>query len=269
MKKVLILFLIIGIPIILLVIIDNYFDDKSEIYIEKEAFYSCDSLTTINIPYSVISIGGGVFSGCKKLLNVNISDKNENFAVINNILYNKKEKSVISCFSNNSYITIPSGTRKIESNAFSWCKQLEKLEIPNTVTFIGEQAFSNCSVLKYVNIPDSVTEINKSTFLGCRELVSVDFPYSVTNIGYGAFAMCKSLKNIEIPDSVIQIESLAFTLCSSLTSITIPDSVMSIGKEAFDDCPSLTIQCNAGSYTEQYCKENNLKYFTTPDWLLD
>ena len=66
--------------------------------IGDSAFGQCSSLKSIEIPDSVISIGGGVFSECFSLENVMISEKNENFAIINNILYNKKEKSVISCF---------------------------------------------------------------------------------------------------------------------------------------------------------------------------
>lgn len=55
MKKLLILFLIIGIPIILLVIIDNYFDNKSEIYIEKEATTIISDILTETIKDSEIT----------------------------------------------------------------------------------------------------------------------------------------------------------------------------------------------------------------------
>ena len=55
MKKIFILFLIIGIPIILLVIIDNYFDDKSEIYIEKEATTIISDILTETIKDSEIT----------------------------------------------------------------------------------------------------------------------------------------------------------------------------------------------------------------------
>jgi hypothetical protein len=103
-----------------------------------------------------------------------------------------------------------------------------------------------CDSLRNISIPDSITNIDEYAFLGCESITNITIPNSVTKIGDGAFAYCKSL-----------------------TSIVLPDSLVSIGEQVFEGCPSLTIQCNAGSYAEQYCKENNLKYFTTPDWLLD
>ena len=91
---------------------------------------------------------------------------------------------------------------------------------------------------------------------------------TVTSIGDEAFYRCESLSSITIPDSVTSIGEGAFAYCDSLSSITIPDSVASIGESAFDECDSLLIQCNSGSYAEKYCKNNNLEFCTTPNWLM-
>ena len=61
------------------------------------AFEDCSSLTKINISNSDVKIGGGVFSECEKLKKVKISNKN--YEIVNNVLYDKKEKTVVSCFS--------------------------------------------------------------------------------------------------------------------------------------------------------------------------
>lgn len=113
-----------------------------------------------------------------------------------------------------------------------------------------------------------ICETNYYAFAGCDSLSNITIPNSVTSIGDSAFACCESLSSITIPDSVTSISNGAFACCDSLSSITIPDSVTSIGKSAFEGCDSLVIQCNSGSYTEKYCKNNNLEFFTTPNWLM-
>ena len=67
---------------------------------------------------------------------------------------------------------------------------------------------------------------------------------------------------VTIPDSVTEIGSYAFYGCTSLTSITIPDSVTVIGDGAFENCESLTIHTPAGSYAEEYAKENKIPCLT-------
>lgn len=42
--------------------------------------------------------------------------------------------------------------------------------------------------------------------------------------------------------------------------VHIPDSVTSIGEGAFSACKELTIHAPAGSYAEQYAKENNIPF---------
>lgn len=88
----------------------------------------------------------------------------------------------------------------------------------------------------------------------------VTIPDCVTSIGDGAFRGCKNLTSITIPDGVTSIGYSAFDGCENLTSITIPDSVTSIGNWAFDGCENLTIHAPAGSYAEQYAKENNIPF---------
>ncbi len=153
--------------------------------IDSDAFYDCDSLTSVVIPDSVTTIGDSAFSGCKSLTSV----------------------------------TIGNGVTSIGDWAFSYCDSLTSVVIPDSVTIIGEYAFYSCDSLTSVTIGNNVTTIGDSAFSGCKSLTSVTIPKGATIISNSAFYWCTSLTSVTIPDSVTTIGSDAFAWCSSLTSI--------------------------------------------------
>ena len=68
------------------------------------------------------------------------------------------------------------------------------------------------------------------------------------------------MSKIVLPDGLEQVGRNAFSGCASLSELSIPDSVTAIGKDAFTGCKTLTIHAPAGSYAEQYVKENNIPF---------
>ena len=210
------------------------------------AFLFCTGLQSVTIPKSVREFGGGVFESCLGL----------------------------------QHVSIPEGIKTLSKGGFEntpWLKNLGEfavinhtllayqgpggdVTIPTGVAAIGKYAFRYCLSLTSVAIPESVTEIRFMAFYGCPGLQSVTIPEGVTEIGEIAFFCCTGLQSVTIPKSVAEIGKSAFFGCTGLQSVTIPEGVTEIGKDAFEGCNSLTIHVSAGSYAEQYARENGIKF---------
>ncbi len=152
------------------IVIPAEYEGRPVIGIDFMAFYKCSSLTSIEIPDSVTSIGWDAFSQCSSLTS----------------------------------IEIPDGVTSIGYNAFYGCGSLTSVTIGNGVTSIGDDAFYGCSSLTSVTIGNGATSIGYAAFSGCRSLTSITIPDSVTFIDYNAFAWCESLTNIHFEGTIAQ-----------------------------------------------------------------
>jgi hypothetical protein len=253
--------------------IPSEINGKKVTTIENDIFKYDNYISSIEIPDSVEKIYSGVFSTCQSLVSVTLSENNENFAIIDNILYNKKEKSVVSCFSTNANIVIPYGIERIGNKAFAYCDSLVSLTIPDTVVEIGDEAFVFCKAISVINIPNFINKIGAFAFNHCKSLKTLTMPNTVNVIGDGVFAGCSLLKNVDfsednenfviidnilynktertvvscfsdkknivIPAGIERICKKAFAYCDSIYSVSIPNSVKLIDDSAFFQCKSL------------------------------
>ena len=180
-------------------------------WIGYHAFSNCNSLTSVTIPNSVISIEPDAFYDCNNLTSV----------------------------------TIGNGVTSIGDEAFKYCSSLTSIDIPNSVTSIGGLAFCGCSSLSSITIPKSVTRIGGSAFYDCRNLTTVTLnSNAIVSKDYSSSSNIKNIfgsqvKKYIVGQDVTSIGKYAFYYCSSLSLIAIGNGVTSIGDYAFYHCSGL------------------------------
>ena len=201
-------------------------------------FQSCTSLTTIEIPASVETIGYNAFFGCSSLKTVTF-EKGSQLKTIDGFE---------SCTSLTT-IEIPASVETIKYSAFNGCTSLKTVTFEKGSQLKTVDGFKSCRSLTTIEIPASVETIKYSAFNGCTSLKTVTFEKGSelkTIEGYyqfyGAFSDCTSLTSIEIPASVETIEWYAFSYCTSLKTVTFEkgSKLKMIQYNTFRDCTSLT-----------------------------
>ena len=156
--------------------------------IGDHAFYGCQDLTNLTIPYGVESIDPYAFLGCTGLQSFEVDSWNEDYQAIDGLLLTMDGKTLVAVPGGLSSVTIPSGVTCVGPSAFNGGR-VTSMEIPAGVTNIGECAFAFCAHLTSVVIPDGAVDfsVGDEAFAGCANLKSVRIPSCVKGIGQGAF----------------------------------------------------------------------------------
>lgn len=176
---------------------------------------SCTVTVTENTDtyYYMISLqdGGVIITGCDGLTSLNIPAKLEGLPVVG-----------------------------IDESAFSWNTAITDVRIPNCVKRIGSNAFYGCANLQSVSIGSGAEELGWSIFQDCTGLTDVTVSDGLETIGQSMFSGCTALRQISLPASVDLIEAEAFQGCTALSSLTLSENITEIGFNAFRNCTSLT-----------------------------
>ena len=182
-------------------------------------FKSCTSLTSIEIPASVETIGYDAFQGCSSLKTVTF------------------EKG--------------SKLKTVETNVFFYCTSLTSIEIPASVEEIERYAFSGCTSLQTVTFEkgSKLKTIGNFAFTNCTSLTTIEIPASVETIRGGAFSDCTSLKTVtfEKGSQLLTVDGYynygAFSDCTALTTVDMSacTQVTEIGYRAFSDDSKLQL----------------------------
>ncbi|MBQ9473738.1 MAG: leucine-rich repeat protein [Bacteroidales bacterium] len=201
------------------------------------AFFRCDSLTGVQIPVTVRSIGEWAFARCTRL---------SRFAIQNPNLRSISR----GCFAYDSSLTNPGLNQtitSIDSYAFYGCIRLWSINFPSSLEHIGYKAFAECGVRSMDRFPSSLVSIGDSAFANDNMLLSnIDISAPFCRLGVGAFANCSSISLVKLPGTLDTIADNAFANCVSLENLTIGEGTRVIGNNAFLNCLSL-YTCNLPS----------------------
>lgn len=185
---------------------------NSLVTIGQCAFWYCTNLKTLVIGPNVTTINPGVWGGCKQLTDVQLKN-NSNFHLDNGILYNKGYTIIIAALQSVDYgdLTIRSGVKEIQYNAFSFCSKLTSIVFPTSLTTIGDTAFQYTDISS-ISFTSSITSIGSFAFSGCKSLKKVDMtPLKITTLSYGLF-MTSNIEIVYLPKSLKELKQAVFSM---------------------------------------------------------
>lgn len=181
----------------------NYNMDATMIIKSNKAFFRRDMF--YSVPNNLVFMGTDHMSETNikylKRYNAKVSSTNPEYTTIDDIVYTKDMRKVVSCFSHKiGDAIIERGVEEIGNGAFIDC-QITSVKIPDSVKKIGSDAFRNCAKLTNIETPCTLSELNDYVFYNCEVLETVKINEGTKTIHENAFTGA-SIKKLFIPASV-------------------------------------------------------------------
>lgn len=164
--------------------------------IEEYAFYQCNSLEEMTIPFVGNTLNG---------------TSNTNFGYI--FGYNITSHGLLPTSLKKITIT---GNCKLPMSCFDVCKSLKEVIIGESVYGIDAFAFLDCEGLEKVTIGSGVKEIQTGAFSDCSSLKEIIIPSTVKMIENYAFSECGKLASVTINNPSIDLRSKIFDESNSV-----------------------------------------------------
>ena len=253
-----------------------------------DSFKGCNALASVII-HRVSKLPNAVFKDCTSL----------KYAHIDGLLTVPRE--AFSGCGSLKHISVPDASL-INANAFLNCTELKVADVPN-VTMLFGTAFKNCASLTHLylpsmtsfdpsvsstNIPEmppnlvffSAPKLQKtaiSTFLRCNSTIRFIYLDSVTTLAEDTFRACENISYVHLP-KLENITVEGFTNCLKIDYInlqnlvnaaSLPNNSGILLSSKFTSCTdtdvkNLRILGTAGSYAEQFAKDNSFEFRPIP-----
>ena len=154
-----------------------------------DSAFDGSKLKTINLGGGITNISNKPFYGAWNLTNINVITENDKYESENGILFNKGKTILIKyppAIINGEVYEIPNTVVEIGPQSF-YRSQIKNVIIPSSVKKIGSESFFQCYNLEEVNLPEGLERIEWRALYGCLKIKTIVVPSSVTFIDGGAF----------------------------------------------------------------------------------
>lgn len=232
-------------------------------------FTNYEKVRKVVISNNLIDLKFDIFNKFNGLKEIKVLEANANYASLDGVLYDKDIKNLLIYPNDKTEesFKIPQSVITISDNAFSFCKNLMKLDLSNILS-LGKEVFSNSSIVSLIINKDGI-EKNSETFKDCngslKIIVNNEFYsnyvnnwsdvkntiYSTENI-YNQFLYqiiegkieiieyLGSEKYVDVPSEinglrVISIREFAFNSNFDLKGIRLPNTIINIYNNAFNN----------------------------------
>ena len=236
--------------------------------IDNYAFRMCISLTGINLPGTVESIGRYAFYGCSIMSELRLPETIDHIgsyafsktnsinlyfaaAVLPTHLEENWDEGVGAYYvgvdhvqenEDWEYAITADGKVSIIRYKGSASEVVLNTIDGHEVVSIGGEAFLNNAVITSVMLPDTITGIYKAAFKGTANLKSIVIPANVRVIESEAFSGSGiEMISFAAGSKLISIGASAFENTKSLTSISIPSGVTQIREKTFSESGITTV----------------------------
>ena len=203
---------------------------KENVTLGSSMFSNCKKIKQVYISDKVMSIDG-VFDGCKSSYSITVDEKNSSFKVDPTLplILSVDGKTIIKAYAQvkpeNGILKLAEGYEVIEQNAFASQVYISKLILPSSIKTIRGGAFNKCYGLAEVEF---ALDAN-----GESRLVKIEGGTAASGGKWlcGAFEDCTSLTSFKFPanSALKELEGRTFNGCDSLESIVIPEGIEKLG----------------------------------------
>ncbi len=162
--------------------------------VASQAFGSCPSLTSFNIPAAVSSWGNGVWGGSQALTNITVAGGNPNLSAANGMLFNKNQTILYEYPAVTGIFTPPAGVTAIRANCFYQNPGITGF-VSNEVSTIEDEAFHSCSNLESVYLSPQLGSLGRSLF-NSSTLTDLIIANDSINIDPTAFDGAGNIQNV-------------------------------------------------------------------------
>jgi hypothetical protein len=218
------------------------------------AFAGCTGIAEITLPGQLQSIGDQAFHGCTALRQVSIWGSFS--AVTSSNAFDSPGSLTLRYISGASGLDGPVWSLFMQAplkislsysaigyTLYGYTGTDSDLFLPTSVggkpiIRIAQETFK-AATFSRITLPENLSIIDDSAFAGCSQLTQLTIPDSVVNINANAFSGCTKLASLSLPAHLASLSPSCFANCSSLTAITLPTDLSSIGDFAFGGCSKL------------------------------